>query len=131
MLRATLRSLLQRKLRLILSGLAVVLGVLFVSGAFVLTDTLSRSFESLFTTVYADTDVEVTATPKIATDQSEGMPTPVSIPAAAVAEVKAVPGVALARGLVGADGARLIGRDGKVIATGGPPSLGVSWDGTD
>ena len=40
MIRATLKSLLSRKLRLVLSGLAVVLGVMFVSGAFVLTDTL-------------------------------------------------------------------------------------------
>ena len=44
-LRATLKSLLARKLRLVLSGLAVVLGVMFVSGAFVLTDTLGRSFD--------------------------------------------------------------------------------------
>ncbi len=35
MIRATLKSLLSRKLRLILSGLAVVLGVMFVSGSFV------------------------------------------------------------------------------------------------
>ena len=57
MLRATLKSLLARKLRLVLSGLAVVLGVMFVSGAFVLTDTLGRSFDNLFANVYADTDV--------------------------------------------------------------------------
>jgi len=50
MLRATLKSLLSRKLRLILSGLAVVLGVMFVSGAFVLTDTLGRSFDQVFAT---------------------------------------------------------------------------------
>ena len=43
MLRATLKSMLSRKRRLILSTLAVVLGVMFVSGAFVLTDTLNRS----------------------------------------------------------------------------------------
>ena len=48
MLRATLKSLLARKVRLILSGLAVVLGVMFVSGAFVVTDTLSRSFDAVF-----------------------------------------------------------------------------------
>ena len=42
MLRATLRSLLARKLRLLLSATAVVLGVAFVSGALVLTDTLGR-----------------------------------------------------------------------------------------
>ena len=42
MLRATLRSLLARKLRLLLSAMAVVLGVAFVAGAFVLTDSLGR-----------------------------------------------------------------------------------------
>ena len=45
MLRATLKSLLARKLRLTLSALAVVLGVAFVAGAFVLTDTLGRTFD--------------------------------------------------------------------------------------
>ena len=53
MLRATLKSLLARKLRLLLSGLAVVLGVMFVSGAFVLTDTLGRSFDAVFAEAYA------------------------------------------------------------------------------
>ena len=47
MLRATLKSMLSRKLRLTLSTAAVVLGVMFVSGAFVLTDTLGRSFDGL------------------------------------------------------------------------------------
>ena len=59
MLRATLKSLLGRKLRLVLSGLAVVLGVMFVAGAFVLTDTLGRSFDQVFTTAFAQTDVAV------------------------------------------------------------------------
>ena len=52
MIRATLRGLLSRKLRLVLSALSVVLGVMFVSGAFVLTDTLSRSFDQLFSSDY-------------------------------------------------------------------------------
>ena len=67
MLRATFKSLLSRKLRLILSGLAVILGVMFVSGAFVLTDTLGRSFDSLFQTAYANTDVQVIAKAKVDT----------------------------------------------------------------
>ena len=66
MLRATLKSLLARKLRLVLSGLAVVLGVMFVAGAFVVTDTLSRSFDSVFADAYSQTDVGISAKPKIA-----------------------------------------------------------------
>ncbi|MDQ1654718.1 MAG: putative transport system permease protein, partial [Cryptosporangiaceae bacterium] len=42
MFKATLKGLLSRKLRLVLSALSVVLGVMFVSGAFVLTDTLGK-----------------------------------------------------------------------------------------
>ena len=59
MLRATLRSLLARKLRLLLSATAVVLGVAFVAGALTLTATLGRVFDDLFTSVNANTDVEV------------------------------------------------------------------------
>ena len=44
MLHATIKSLLSRKVRLLLSGMAVVLGVLFVSGSFVLTDTMTNAF---------------------------------------------------------------------------------------
>ncbi|GAB3959248.1 hypothetical protein GCM10027614_78350 [Micromonospora vulcania] len=53
----SLKSLLSRKLRLAMSAMAVVLGVAFVSGALVLTDTLGRSFDSMFSSVYSDTDV--------------------------------------------------------------------------
>ena len=59
MLRATFRSLLARKLRLLLSSLSVVLGVSFVAGAFVLTDSLNSTFDNLFATAYSGTDVGV------------------------------------------------------------------------
>ena len=130
MLRATFASLLARKLRLILSGLAVVLGVMFVSGAFVLTDTLGRSFEGLFSTVYSQTDVQVAGNPKIEVDELEGAPIPANVPADLVERIEdKVPGVADAVGLAEADGARVIGKNGKVIASLGPPRLGANWTG--
>ncbi|HZN77842.1 MAG TPA: FtsX-like permease family protein [Micromonosporaceae bacterium] len=130
MLRATFASLLARKLRLILSGLAVVLGVMFVSGAFVLTDTLGRSFEGLFSTVYSQTDVQVAGKPKIEVDELEGAPIPANVPADLVERIEdKVPGVADAVGLAEADGARVIGKNGKVIASLGPPRLGANWTG--
>ena len=82
MLRATLKSLLARKVRLILSGLAVVLGVMFVAGSFVLTDTLGRSFDSVFSDAYAKTDVNVAAKPKIAVNEFEGEQLAAPLPAA-------------------------------------------------
>ncbi|MEU2615575.1 FtsX-like permease family protein [Micromonospora sp. NPDC007271] len=129
MIRATLKSLLARKLRLILSGLAVVLGVMFVSGAFVLTDTLGRSFDAIFADAYEGVDVNVAAKPKIAVSEMEGEQMSPPFPAGTVDKVRAVPGVASATGVVVADGARLIGSNGKAVASLGPPQLGENWTG--
>ncbi|MER5701983.1 FtsX-like permease family protein [Micromonospora sp. NPDC002296] len=129
MFRATLKSLLARKVRLILSGLAVVLGVMFVSGAFVLTDTLGRSFDAVFADAYAGIDVNVAAKPKIAVGEAEGEQVSPAFPADVVGRVRAVPGVAEATGVVSADGARLIGSNGKVVTSFGPPQLGQNWIG--
>ncbi|WP_431877610.1 ABC transporter permease [Micromonospora marina] len=129
MLRATLKSLLARKLRLLLSGLAVVLGVMFVSGAFVLTDTLGRSFDAVFADAYSEVDVSVEAKPKIDVSTTEGMPVSTPMPASVLDRVKAVPGVAEAEGVVAAEGARMIGSNGKVVTSFGPPQLGQNWLG--
>jgi putative ABC transport system permease protein len=130
MLKATLKSLLSRKLRLILSGLAVVLGVMFVSGTFVLTDTLGRSFDNLVATVYDHTDVVVTAKPKVTTgplDDGRGLPG--VIPAATIDRIRTVPVVSDATGHAEADGARVISANGKVVTTAGAPRIGASWLG--
>jgi putative ABC transport system permease protein len=131
MLRATLKSLLARKLRLVLSGLAVVLGVMFVAGAFVVTDTLSRSFDTVFADAFSQTDVSVSAKPKVALSEMEGEQVQPPFPAAVAEQVAAVGGVAAATGLASADGARVIGADGKVLTSMGPPRLGGNWTGED
>jgi putative ABC transport system permease protein len=129
MFRATLKSLLARKLRLLLSGLAVVLGVMAVSGALVLTDTLGRSFDALFQTVNQNLDVQVSGTQNVQDGERGGDPVTTPIPAAVVGKVAAVPGVRSAIGVVIADGARVVGPDGKVIGSAGPPRFGVGWRG--
>jgi putative ABC transport system permease protein len=131
MLRATLKSLLARKLRLILSGLAVVLGVMFVSGSFVVTDTLNRTFDSIFSDAFAATDVSVSAKPKIAVAEMDGEEVATPLPAATVDKIKTLAGVRSATGRVDADGARVIGSDGKVLTSQGPPRIGSNWTGTD
>jgi len=59
MFHVTFKSLLARKLRLLLTALAVVLGVSFVAGTLILGDTLNRTFDKLFATAYSGTDVGV------------------------------------------------------------------------
>ncbi|EEP75163.1 hypothetical protein MCAG_05490 [Micromonospora sp. ATCC 39149] len=129
MFRATLKSLLARKVRLVLSGLAVVLGVMFVSGAFVLTDTLGRSFDAVFADAFEGVDVNVAAKPKLVVGEAEGEQVSPPFGADVVDRVRAVPGVASATGVVSADGARLIGSNGKAITSFGPPQLGENWTG--
>ena len=62
MLHATLKSLLARKLRLGLTALSIVLGVGFVAGTFVLTDTMNKAFDDLFAQAASGSDVIVRAT---------------------------------------------------------------------
>ncbi|MCA2211294.1 ABC transporter permease [Jidongwangia harbinensis] len=126
MVRVMLRSVLSRKLRLVLSGLAVVLGVMFVSGAFVLTDALGRSYENLFATVHQNTDVQVRA--GSGSDRPDG---PAAITAGTLAKVRGLSGVASATGVVSVDGARVVGADGKVVAGFDAPRLGSNWTGED
>ena len=59
MRRVTLSGLLARKLRLVLTALAIVLGVTFVTGTLVLGDTLNRTFDNLVGNVYQHVDFEI------------------------------------------------------------------------
>jgi putative ABC transport system permease protein len=94
MLRATIRSLLARKLRLILSGLAVVLGVTFVAGSLVLTDTIGNAFDNLFAGDNAKNAVVVRG------DKTAVSDTRVPVPASVLPLVRRVDGVAAANGVV-------------------------------
>jgi putative ABC transport system permease protein len=129
MLRATLKGLLTRKLRLVLAGLAVVFGVMAVSGSLIVTNMLGAAFTTLFQTVNADLDVQVTGPRNVAAEDGPSYSTP--LPAALVDTVARVPGVAGASGEVLVDGAKVIGSDGKAVGSGGAPSFGTAWRGAD
>ena len=60
MFKLALRSVLSRKRRLVSTALAVVLGVAFLSGTLVFTDTMRRTFDDLFADIYRDIDTVVT-----------------------------------------------------------------------
>ena len=73
MIKFAVRGLLARKLRTILTALGVVLGVALVSGTYVLTDSISTAFNSIFEETYKNTDVAVTGKPAFsASDQGNG-----------------------------------------------------------
>src|SRR6266540_1165972 len=125
MLKASLRSVLSHKLRLTLSAVAVVLGVAFVSGTLVFTDTINKTFTNLFDQVSSD----VTVTKKSAFDagfEGQGQPLP-TVPAAFVDKIRDVPGVQAVVGGINVEGVRIIGNDGKVLGSPGAPGLGIDW----
>ena len=59
MFRTTLKNLAARKLRLLTTSIAVLLGVAFMAGTLVLTDTIGKTFDDLFADVNAGTDAYV------------------------------------------------------------------------
>ena len=119
------KGLLAHKLRLALTGLAIVLGVTFVSGTLVLTDTLHSTFTSLFGNIYQHVDFEVRGTAALASKSSGGA-TRNPIPESVATTVRRVPGVAVAEGTVGGY-AQFVAPDGQAITTGGAPTLGTSF----
>ena len=62
MWRATLKGILAQKLRLVLTGLAIVIGVGFISGTYIFGDTINKAFDNLFAGIYSKTDVVVRGT---------------------------------------------------------------------
>jgi putative ABC transport system permease protein len=122
MLNATLKGLLAHKLRLAATALAIVLGVSFVAGTYVLTDTITATFDNLFKQVTEGVDVAVRSQETFGGQMGQ---TRDPVPAAVLDQVKAVDGVKAAEGNV-TGFAQFIGKDGKPVTTGGAPTLGVS-----
>jgi len=121
--KATLKGLLAHKLRLAATALAIVLGVSFVAGTYVLTDTITASFDTLFKQVTQGIDVAVRSQETFGGFDTGEVRDP--MPEEVLNEVKGVDGIRVAEGSV-TGYAQLVGKDGKAVTTGGAPSLGVS-----
>lgn len=127
MWRATIRGVLARKVRLLLTALAVVLGVTFVSGTYVLTDTLHASLGEIFQQYASGSDL-VVAAPRQVGDRATSRQ---RIPAETTDQIRNVPGVADATPFLLGD-AKFIERDGRTaIQPLGAVTLGISWAGED
>ena len=125
MLRTTVRSLLARKLRLLLASFAVLLGITFVSGAFVLTDSLGRVFDKLFVSANEGTAVTVTAKDTVGGGDF-GQDSQELVPQSVIDTVAKVPGVAKAIGDTNQP-ISLVLPNGKLFKKQGPPVLGFSY----
>ena len=129
MLKVTLKGLAARKLRLALTSAAVLLGVAFMAGTFVLTDTIGQTFDDLFADVNEGTDAFVRSASSV--ESMEAGETRGRIDAALADVVAAVDGVAVAEPQV--EGyAQIVGADGEAIGDfQGAPTYGGNWSDAD
>ncbi len=126
MWRATWRNLVARKLRLVMSAFAIVLGVSFVAGSFVFTDTLGRSFDGLVKGTTGDVVVQVRGAGDAA-DPSGGGDTR-TIPAALATRLMGAPGAARVDGNLTVGNVFVVDKDGKAVGGNGPPSFAVNYN---
>ena len=118
MTKVALRGIRARKLRAFTTWLAIFLGVALVAGTYVLTDTINRSFEEIFTESLKGTDVAITAQTNVETNDA----TPPAFPATLLARVRKVNGVEAAAGSVFASG-RFVDAKGDPIGNSFAPNF--------
>ncbi|MFI1034239.1 ABC transporter permease [Streptomyces sp. NPDC020951] len=128
MLKATLRSFLAHKGRLLLSALAVVLSVAFVAGSLIFSDTVTRTFDRLF----ASTSADVTVEPR--DDLSSSVPSGAvqTLPASLAGQLARVDGVASAHADVSVENITVVDGENKSVGpTTGAPTIATDWYVTD
>jgi putative ABC transport system permease protein len=127
-IRVALRGLAGRKFRASLTALAVVLGVAMVSGTFVLTDTIDKAFDAIFSESYANTDAAISGKAPDISFEGSTAEAP-SVPASLLDEVRELDSVDAATGsVVDETATKILKPDGKAINTQGAPSLGFGID---
>jgi len=124
MWKLTIKGLWANKLRFTLTGLAVVLGVAFMAGTMILTDTMRQTFDGLFATNNAGIDVVVQRPAAIEGEFTDARE---RVPAEALEAVAAVPGVRAAAGSIQGF-AQLVDHDGEANTTDGfGGTVGMNW----
>jgi putative ABC transport system permease protein len=117
-----LRGFMQRKLRVLLTGIAIALGVALMAGTYVLTDTINKSFAGIFTVANRGHDVVITPTQRLGSEtRSQTSP----ITEQMLAQVRSTPGVAEAAGSIFTPGT-FLDIHGKRLTAGGAPAFVAS-----
>jgi putative ABC transport system permease protein len=118
MLSLVLSGFMQRKLRVLLTGIAIALGVALMAGTYILTDTINRTFAGIFQTANRGHDVVITPNKPFGSKRVPISP----ITDQTLAQVRGTPGVAQASGSIFAVGT-LLSVDRKRLSTGGAPAF--------
>ena len=124
MFNLTRKGLWAHKVRFLLTGLAVILGVAFMAGTMILTDTMGKTFDGLLATSNEGIDVVVDRSTGIDGDAADVQE---RVDASVLEQIRAIDGVDAAAGSI--EGfAQLVGADGTAAVTDGPGgTMGISW----
>lgn len=123
MINATLKSMWNRKRRLLGASTAVVFGIAFLVATLVLGDSMRSGFDTFFTEAYAGTDLEVRATTEIGSDELVQRGTVDEILVGRLADAPHVEHVA-----ANVDGTvQIVGANGDPVGGDGPPTFGGNW----
>jgi putative ABC transport system permease protein len=126
MWKVTLRSIAAKKLRILLTSVAIVLGVAFMCGTLVLSDTITRTFNNLVVNVNSGLAAQVRG--KAAFKDTQGNQQRDRIDAGLVDKVRAVDGVKSAEVSVSGFGV-IVDRHAKGLNTNGQaPPLAFAWN---
>lgn len=130
MRRVALKGLAFRKVRALLTALAVVLGVAMVSGTYVLTDSIQRAFDGIFTGSYKDTSAVISGK-QLVEFSSTGKAT---VPESLLGTVRGVDGVQQAEGAIfdlqsEGNTVKLYNDDGEAAGNAQAPTFGFGFDG--
>src|SRR5262245_9315206 len=109
----TIKSVRANKARFFLTSIAIVLGVAFMAGTLVLTDTIKKSYDDVATNIYKDTDAVVRSDREI---QGNNDATEVrgTVDARVLDTVRATDGVAAAEGQISGN-AVVVGHHGELL----------------
>ena len=130
MRRVALKGLAFRKVRALLTALAVVLGVAMVSGTYVLTDSIQRAFDGIFTGSYSDTSAVISGK-ELVEFSATGKAT---VPESLLQRVRGVEGVQQAEGAIfdlqsEGNTVKLYDDEGESAGNAQAPSFGFGFDG--
>jgi putative ABC transport system permease protein len=118
--RLTWRNLVARKVRLVMSTLAIVLGIGFLAGVLTFSHGLGSTFDNI---IEGSTSDALVRTEGEVSFQASGAGTTKLVEPSVVEELNTLPEVADAQGNVDGVGAYLLGEDGKLVGGTGAPTL--------